>query len=52
MWVRMWVVRSLATSEKHFLQISHWYGFSPVWVRMCLVRCLTSENLFWQISHW
>ena len=33
-------------------QISHWYGLSPVWIRMCLVRLLDSENLmFPQISH-
>ena len=30
---------------------SHWYGFSPVWVRMWRVRLPDSENLFSQISH-
>ena len=30
----------------------HWNGFSPVWMRLCLVNLLDSANSFRQMGHW
>ena len=38
-WVRIWIFMSFFC-EKDLLQIAHEKGFSPVWVRICLVRLL------------
>ena len=38
--------------KKLFLQLWHWYGFSPVWVFICLSRILFCEKAFSHLLHW
>ena len=35
-----------------FWQKEHWNGFSPVWLRVCLVKSPNWVNAFWQMEHW
>ncbi|KYO36757.1 hypothetical protein Y1Q_0001094 [Alligator mississippiensis] len=40
-WVR------LVDHIKLFPHCAHWYGFSPVWMRLCSVRCINNTFILW-----
>ena len=44
-WTLMCRLR-LPDCEKRSRQTLHWYGFSPEWIRRCLVSVELSENVF------
>ena len=38
--------------EKVLSHWLHWYGISPVWIIICVIRLLAWENAFSQWVHW
>lgn len=52
-WMRTWRVNS-SDREKRFSQpgCKHWWGFSPVCVRIWRVWCSSRKKAFWHIGHW
>ena len=37
---------------KHCAQVSHWYGFSPVWILVCRKSSAGRTKRLSQITHW
>ena len=47
----IWCRRKFDFCEKHLPQVLHVYGFSPVWLLKCLVRCSRRLKILLQYWH-